>query len=100
MTVKSLSMIRDEDLPHSAFYAQFKLPTLVVGNEYKQAAGTWHEKTYKIIFIGEGVALGICTASKEMGNLPVGEKKLFHADAMREGFVYHDDRSIYRLSTI
>ena len=96
-TIKSYYDVIDEQ-PIAKFYEQFELPVLEVGKVYKSAAGTWQEESYRIAFIGEDIAVGVCTGTKEMGNFSVGKKKLFHADAMRAGFSYGDVRSIYRLS--
>lgn len=97
-TIKSYYDIADDGQPASKFYEQFELPVLEVGKVYKRSAGNWQEESYRIIFIGEEVAVGVCTGTKEMGNWSVGKKKLFHADTMRAGFVYGDVRSVYRLS--
>ena len=80
-----------------AYYEQFETAAPVVGKEYKTGKGTWQEFTYKIVYIGEGVALGVCTGTKECGTFSVGDKKLFHAEGFRSGWAYKDDRSVYRL---
>lgn len=90
----------EDGLPYSHFFKQFTSVVPVVGETYVQAPGTWQEKTFKILFVGDGVALGTCVGSKDMGDLCNGKKELFHADGHRAGWKYHDIRSIYRLHPI
>lgn len=77
------------------YYQQFESAKLEVGGVYLSAKGTWQERTYQIFYIGEGVALGKELATRE---LTLSHKiKMFHSEGFREGWVYGDDRSLYRL---
>lgn len=91
---------REDGLPSSHYYEQFTSVVPVEGETYVQSPGTWQEKTFKILYVGEGVALGTCIGSKGMGDMCDGEKVLFHADGYRAGWKYHDIRSVYRLRPI
>tara|TARA_R110000744_G_C19371770_1_gene563262 strand:+ start:86627 stop:86929 length:303 start_codon:yes stop_codon:yes gene_type:complete len=81
-----------------AYYKQWESVKPEIGPEYYQAKGTWQEMTFKIVYIGNGVALGVCTGAKGMGNYaPIGKKVLFVSEGVKAGWVYEDSRSIYRL---
>lgn len=98
--IKPASYFEDHGLPRSEYYKQFKSAVPELHGIYKQAKGTWEELTYKIIYVGEGVALGVCISTKEMGNFAVGKKSLFVANgSYLDGWKYEDNRPTYRLQT-
>lgn len=97
--IKDQFYFHDNGLPIRQYYNQFDLPFLEVGKVYRQQ-GSIYWKDYKIVFIGEGVALGVEIANGN-GNFTLGNKELFYADEMRSGFKYNDTaRPCYRLQEI
>ena len=81
------------------YFDQFEKPErLEVGKVYHQEnIGEWASCDYKIIFIGEGVALGISINSRISKDCN-GEKELFYSEGNAIGFKYGDiDRPCYRL---
>lgn len=95
-TIKPYDWFLEHDLPTSEYYKQFKTATdLEVGGVYRQP-GPIYYSDYKIVWIGEGVALGV-EVSIGNNNYHVGEKCLFEADGARTGWKYSDARSAYRL---
>jgi hypothetical protein len=94
--IKDIDHFYDNGLPLSQYYAQFEtVKSLEVGKTYYQHAGTFWIH-YKIIFIGEGVALGVEVANGN-NNFSLGGKMLFHSEGLKLGWKYGDSRSVYRL---
>lgn len=86
----------DGGLPIKDYYSQFNTAgDLEVGKVYRQEGGIFY-KDYLIIFIGEGVALGLEVANGN-NNFSVGGKTLFHSEGDMKGWMYHDNRPNYRL---
>lgn len=78
------------------YYWQYPTPSSIkVGDEFLQNTGICSHK-FKIIFVGEGVALGVIV-SDSVGGLAVGKKELFHSEGIAKGFKYQDTRACYRL---
>lgn len=77
-----------------AYYEQYRGAVLEVGKVYTQAKGTWFEADFKILFISDDVALGICVWSKVGIE---GEKELFRVGGIQSGWKYKDNRPVYRL---
>lgn len=77
-----------------AYYKQFPGANLEVGKVYTQAKGTWHEKDYKIVFVFDNVALGVCVSDDPYDK---GKKELFYSTGICKGWKYEDDRPVYRL---
>ena len=94
----SVSEAWEAGLDAEDYYNQWSAVTLEVGKTYKQAKGTWQEFSIEIIAIVDDVAIGKVVDSKDMGSCtPKGKKIMFHCGGYRTGWVYRDDRSIYRL---
>lgn len=90
------SYFEGRGLPTANYYKQF--PTaknLELGKVYRQAKSIY-TKYWKIIFIGDGVALGV-VVSDTNGNSNKGEKCLFTTGGLFEGWKYQDQRWSYRL---
>ena len=105
MKIKPLESFRDEDgcLSTTAYYKQFQPIELRVGGVYRQLnLGKWAETHYKIIFIGEGVAVGIVVWDAISGTKNIGGAEMFYCDPKRpylNGVKYNDTmRPCYRLS--
>lgn len=94
--IKPVSEFFEEGIPLANYFKQFKLPVLEVGKVYRQN-GSIFWRDYKIIFIGEGVALGVEIANGN-NSFSIGSKELFYSDTTRSGFKYNDiNRPSYRL---
>ncbi|CAH9013755.1 hypothetical protein VP496E541_P0132 [Vibrio phage 496E54-1] len=94
--IHPMSYFEDLDLPPADYYKQF--PTaknLELGKVYRQAKSIY-TRYWKIIFIGDGVALGV-VVSDTNGNCNKGEKCLFTTSGLFEGWKYQDQRWNYRL---
>lgn len=86
----------ENDLPIKQYYDQFQTSrSLQVGKTYYQHAGTFW-KHYKILFVGHGVALAE-EISNGNNNYCIGGKVIFCAEGNKAGWVYGDNRSVYRL---
>lgn len=95
-TIQPMSYFEDNDLPAADYYNQFKTAkNLEVGKVYRQAKSIY-TKYWKILFIGDGVALGV-VVSDTNGNLNKGEKCLFYTSGLYAGWKYKDLRWNYRL---
>jgi len=94
--MKDYDYFVEHDLPLNQYYDQFETARkLEVGKVYYRHSGIYWEH-FKIVFIGEGVALGI-EVSNGNNNFSLGKKVLFHAEGNKAGWVYQDGRSVYRL---
>lgn len=94
--IKPRHYFQDNDLPIKQYYEQFETPkTLEVGKVYR-SKGYIYWIDYKILYIGEGVALGLEVANGN-GNFSVGKKELFYSDGYRLGWKYDDFRPVFRL---
>lgn len=97
--MKSRSYFEENDLPISQYYKQFETPkTIEVGKTYRQK-GFVYWSDYKIIFIGEGVALGVEVANGN-GNFTLGKKELFYIEGYKKGWKYNDNRPQGRLTKL
>lgn len=93
----SLSECYEDGQPASRYYSQWPGAVPKVGNVYVTHPGTWQEVRYRVVYVGEGVAVGIALGSPLMGMRNKGDAALFHADGIRAGWRYRDDRPGYRL---
>ncbi len=87
----------DDGQPISRYYEQWPAAVPQVGRVYATHPGRWNECRYRIVYVGHGIALGICEGSPQMGNLNKGDAALFHAEGCRTGWQYDDIRAGYRL---
>ena len=92
--------VRHNECTAEQYYAQFKTArNLEVGKVYKQPnIGLWAETHFKIVFIGEGVALGVAINGPSVKVGLAGYKTLFHTSGNLAGWKYQDSRSCYRLT--
>lgn len=90
------SYFLDKGLPLSDYYKQYNSPiSLEVGKTYRQPGAVYY-RDYKIVFVGEGVALGV-EVSNGNGNFNLGHKGLFYAEGHNIGWKYQDNRPPFRL---
>ena len=61
---------------------------------------TWMQSILKIIFIGDGVALGVEVSSCATKAGSPGRKVLFNTSGLGIGWVYGENRPEYRLQSL
>ena len=77
---------------YKGFYQQYDTAVPITGKEYLINKGCWMQAKVKIVFNGEGVALGVVTEG-----LSKGDKFLFYSEGEMIGWRYKDSRSPFRL---
>jgi hypothetical protein len=95
MNKKPREYFEDNDLPIAGYYAQYKGATLEVGKTYRQN-GMVYWVDFKIVYVGEGVALGMEVANGN-NSYGIGGKCLFVAEGIMSGWKYKDQRPQYVL---
>lgn len=94
--MKTLCEILDNGGNYSDFYGQYKTATPELGKVYKvDDIGKWAQKEVKIVWIGEGIAVGV-----ETKGLSVGSKTMYNSSGVYAGWVYNDRRAVYRLQEL
>lgn len=76
------------------FVDQYSPIRLEVGKVYQQESELWCHKQYKILYIDNHIAVGICVANS-ISNRFIGDYEMFYVN---DGFKYNDTlRPNYRL---
>lgn len=95
MGIRTREYFEDNDLPIKDYYAQYEAAVPEVGKTYRQK-GMVYWCDYKIVYVGEGVALGVEVANGN-GSFSIGNKCLFTAEGPCAGWKYRDQRPQYLL---
>lgn len=95
MNIRPIEYFEDNDLPIGDYYAQYKASVPVVGEIYRQK-GVVYWVDFKIVYVGEGVALGVEVANGN-GSYGIGSKCLFVAGGAQAGWKYKDPRPQFLL---
>ena len=96
---KPLEYFEEMGFSRKEYYEQFETPkTIEVGKIYRQP-NLLYWSDYKIIYAGEGVALGVEVANGN-DNYKIGGMELFYWGGIRHGFRYKSDLAHLRLQKL
>jgi hypothetical protein len=84
----------DDECTWKEYLSSLDIPTLKLGHTYIQSKGSWGEKHFKIIFIDDKIAVGLCIFNKISPKF-IGNYAMF---SVASAFKYQDTRPDYRLT--